>query len=488
MKTQSVLLTGLALGLTLAAGAAPKAKPNVLFLFVDDLTYDGLAALGNREIHSPNMDGIVRSGVSFANTYNMGGWSGAISIASRSQLITGRYLWNTRRIEGDGYAGQLSGRELWPQVMKDAGYKTYMTGKWHMTAVRPEQVFDQVDLPRIGGMPKDTRKGYDRPRSPDDNVWLPWDKRRGGYWSEGEHWSEKQADVTVRYIEQNKDSKEPLFIYCAFNAPHDPRQSPEEFVDMYAVDEILLPVNYLPEHPCNEAMGAGRELRDERLAPFPRTPYAIRKHRQEYYALISHLDVQIGRILKALKESGMDKNTLIVLAADNGLAVGSHGLLGKQSMYDHSMKIPLVISGCGLPAGRVQKELVYLQDLVPTVYQITGIRKPAHVEFSSLLPVIQRKRGAKGRDAVYGAYLEKQRMVRDGRYKLFLIPEARKAYLFDLVADPHETNDLYGQSRYAETVRRLASRYVQLAAESGDTFDVAAFFPELFGTAGTTKN
>ena len=472
------LLTGIALSLTLSAGAQ-RARPNVLFLFADDLACDGLAALGNREIISPNMDGIVRSGVSFANTYNMGGWNGAISIASRSQLITGRYLWNTHRIEGGKYAAQLANREMWPQVMKDAGYKTFMTGKWHMTAIKPEQVFDQVALSRIGGMPGDTPAGYNRPLAKEDD-WLPWDKSQGGYWSEGEHWSEKQADATIRYIEQNKEAKEPLFIYCAFNAPHDPRQSPKEFVDLYPVEKIGIPENFLSEHPFNKAMGAGRDLRDERLAPFPRTPYAIRKHRQEYYAIISHLDTQIGRILTALHENGLAENTLIILTSDNGLAMGSHGLLGKQSMYDHSMKIPLVISGCGLPAGRVHKELVYLQDLVPTLYQIAGIAKPAHDEFSSLLPIIEDREGAHGRDAVYGAYMMKQRMIRNERYKLFLIPDARQVYLFDMMVDPLETINLYGESQYDAEVRRLALRYRQLAVESGDTFDLTACFPDIF--------
>lgn len=457
-----------------------KEKPNVLFLFVDDMTYDGLNVLGNSEIISPNLDKLVSSGVRFSNTYIMGGWNGAISIASRSQLITGRYIWNTHKAEKTKYKAEVANQEMWPQVMKKAGYKTFQTGKWHMTAVTSQQLFDKAVKVR-GGMPQDTEDAYNRPLSRDDHAWTPWDKSKGGYWSEGKHWSEILADETISYMEQNRDSKEPLFMFCSFNAPHDPRQSPEEYVNMYDVDKISLPGNFMPIHPLCEEMKSGKALRDERLAPFPRTSYAVRKHLQEYYALITHLDAQVGRILEALRKNGMDKNTLIVFAADNGLAMGHHGLLGKQSMYDHSVKVTLAFCGLNLPKGEVRNQLVYLQDLVPTVYDLVGIEKPTHLDFISQADILKHSKKKSLREVAYAAYLQDaQRMVTDGRYKLYFIPHAKKVLLFELESDPLEMKNLFGDTKYNKIVKKLLTGYLKESKASGDTFDLSTVYPELF--------
>lgn len=454
-------------------------KPNVLFIFVDDMTYDGLNALNNPEIISPNMDRIVKGGVNFVNNYNMGGWNGAISQASRSQLITGKYLWNCHENDKDKFRSEIKENQMWPQIMKQNGYKTFETGKWHMTRVTPKMLFDEVKDPRPG-MPGDTPEGYNRPLSRQDTLWQPWDKSKGGYWKGGKHWSEVLADNAINYLEANKDSDKPLFMYCAFNAPHDPRQAPKKYVDMYPVDKIKVPSNFIPLHPYAEPLHCGKKLRDERLAPFPRTEYSVQKNRQEYYALITHLDDQVGRILKKLKECGMDKNTLIVFGADNGLGLGHHGLIGKQSMYDHSMKIPLVFNGLNLPKGKTRTQMSYLQDLVPTIYDIIGIPQPSKMEFQSLLPVIKNGRHEGIRNGIYGAYLECQRMIRDDRYKLFFIPEAHKVMLFDLKNDPMEVHDLFGQKKYDAKVKELATLYLKLAKESGDKFDLASIYPNVF--------
>lgn len=476
----SMMATPQLLFSTSKAGRTLQEKPNVLFLFVDDLTFDGLNVLGNSDVISPNLDRLISTGVSFSNTYIMGGWNGAISIASRSQLITGRYLWNTRRAEKTKYEEEVANKEMWPQVMKKAGYKTFQTGKWHMTAVTAAQMFDKAVKVR-GGMPADTKDAYNRPLGRDDTAWTPWDKSKGGYWSEGKHWSEILADETINYMEENKNSGEPLFMFCSFNAPHDPRQSPREYVDMYDVDKISLPENFMPVHPLCEQMRSGKGLRDERLAPFPRTSYAVRKHLQEYYALITHLDAQVGRILEALRKTGLDKNTLIVFAGDNGLSVGHHGLLGKQSMYDHSVKVPLAFCGLDLPKGEVRDQLVYLQDLVPTVYDLVGIEKPAHLDFVSQVDILKHPKKKSQRKVVYSAYLQSaQRMVTDGHYKLFFIPAAKKVYLFDLEKDPLEMKDLFGDAKYQKIVKRLLKGYLEEAEASGDTFDLPAVYPDLF--------
>ncbi|MFI3248512.1 MAG: sulfatase-like hydrolase/transferase [Rikenellaceae bacterium] len=459
-------------------------NPDILFLFVDDMTYDGVCAIGNREVITPNMDRIVDQGVCFSNTHNMGGWNGALSMASRTQLMTGKFLWNAFAEQNrDKFDSIIEEQRTWPQVITNGGYKSYHTGKWHVSGVDPADIYDEVEVARPG-MPNDNRNttgvGYNRPLSPEDNSWLPWDKSMGGFWEGGKHWSEVQADLIIAYMERNQDSDKPLFMTCAFNAPHDPRQSPEGYTDKYPVEQIAVPKSFQPEHPYMEQMRSGKEVRDEQLAPWPRTEYAVQKHTQEYYAIITHLDEQIGRILEALESSGRADNTLIILTADNGLAMGKHGFLGKQSLYDHSMRVPLVIAGCGLPKGERRDQMVYMQDIVPTMYEVAGVEAPEGTDFNSLIDIAKSKKAKSNYEYIYGAYIDKQRMIKDDRYKLFLINEAQKGYLFDLKSDPDEINNLFDDPKYKSVVERLSQAYLEYEASMNDKYDIKPSFPELF--------
>ena len=165
------------------------------------------------------------------------------------------------------------------------------------------------------------------------DTWKAADSLNGGFWEGGKHWSEVIKDDALDFLNKSSEKEDPFFMYLAFNAPHDPRQSPQSFLDRYPLEEIPLPDNWLPEYPYKDAIGNPKTLRDEALAPFPRTPFAIKTHIREYYAIISHLDAQIGEILKALEASGKANNTYIFFTGDHGLSVGKHGLLGKQSMF-----------------------------------------------------------------------------------------------------------------------------------------------------------
>ena len=158
------------------------------------------------------------------------------------------------------------------------------------------------------------------------------------------------ANHSQDFLAEAGDRDEPFFMYLAFNAPHDPRQSPAEYVAKYPAENVLVPRNFAPLYPFAEKIGCGRKLRDERLGPFPRTHHAVQVHRQEYYAIITHMDVMIGRILDALQATGKSDNTWIFFTADHGLAVGQHGLFGKQNMYDHSVRVPFVVIGPGRQA------------------------------------------------------------------------------------------------------------------------------------------
>ncbi|MGI9427651.1 MAG: sulfatase-like hydrolase/transferase, partial [Bythopirellula sp.] len=368
-KFALVLIVGICCCLNTHIQAAETQRPNVLFILTDDQCWEALGCTGG-EVETPNLDRLAARGTLFPRAYNMGSWSGAVCLPSRSMFITGRKLWNLYPIDQQILAHRrgrsaetlpnLPASEVpterpdtgraWPEWFAAAGYRTYFAGKWHTNFHKAENIFDVVGTLRPG-MPKDTPEGYDRPKSRDDNEWQPWDKQWGGFWEGGPHWSKVLRNEARRFLSDAAARPEPFFMYLAFNAPHDPRQAPRKYVDRYPADEIKVPENFLPRYPHKDQIECGKSLRDERLAPFPRTEYAVQVNRAEYYAIITHLDDQIGKILEALEATGEADNTYILLTSDHGLAIGHHGLLGKQNVFEHSLRAPLIVAGPGLPAG-----------------------------------------------------------------------------------------------------------------------------------------
>lgn len=449
-------------------------QPNILFIFADDQCFDTLRAWGNDEIETPNLDRLARRGLTFRHAYNMGSWSGAVCVASRTMLNTGRFLWQAHEVYRTTEQEREAGR-FWSEYLKAAGYDTYFSGKWHVKA-DPEKAFHYVSHVRPG-MPNQTPAGYNRPIEGQPDPWSPYDRQFEGFWRGGKHWSEVLADDAVGYLRQATEREKPFFMYLAFNAAHDPRQSPKEFVDKYPLAKISVPDNFLPEYPFKDLIGCGQGLRDEKLAPFPRTEYAVKVNRQEYYAIITHMDQQIGRILEALEKTGKSDETYIFFTADHGLAVGQHGLLGKQNMYDHSVRVPFIVVGPDVEASTTREAPIYLQDVMPTTLELAGVEKPEHVQFQSLLPLI---RGDAGQpyDAIYGAYLQLQRMVTMDGLKLIAYPHAKRLRLYDLRNDPLEMNDLASRAAYQETKHKLFGRLLELQEEMADELDLRAAFPQ----------
>ena len=467
MKRRDFLsrLTFAAAACLTAHAAEPRRKPNILFLYTDDQTFDSIRALGNSEIQTPNFDRLARSGTIFANCYNQGGWHGAVCVASRTMLNTGRFLWEACAIEKQ-LKIEAEHKRFWPQLMHQSGYRTFMTGKWHVTGVQPDHVFDEICNVRPG-MPGTCSEAYERPREEISDLWQPWDESRGGHWTGGRHWSAVTAEDAIAFLEKPKKGNAPFFIYAAFNAPHDPRQSPRKFVEMYPPDQIALPPNFMPANPYRDVIGCPHTLRDETLAPDPRTAHAVRTHRSEYYALITYLDQQVGRVLDALERSGQASDTVVFLTGDNGLSVGQHGFMGKQNMFEHSMKVPLLVAGPGIPAGKRIAAPVYLQDIMPTTLELAGAAIPPQVQYRSLLPLIRGERTTQY-EAVYGAYMKLQRMIRVGDMKLIWYPQPDIFLLFDLAKDPHEMHDLSGDPAYRKKVAELKRRLAALQGEMHD--------------------
>jgi len=452
-------------------------KPNILFIFADDQCYETIGGLGLTDIETPHLDRLMNSGTSFTRAYNMGSWSGAVCLASRAMLNTGRFIWSAQKASNQAEAERAEGR-FWSENMKSAGYKTYMTGKWHVKA-SAEKCFDITRNVR-GGMPNQTPEGYNRPLPGKPDQWSPYDRKFGGFWKDGKHWSEIVADDAIDYLSEAKKhaNKNPFFAYIAFNAPHDPRQAPKEFIDKYPLTRIKVPSNFLPMYPYKDEIGCPHGLRDEKLAPMPRTKHAIQVNRQEYYAIITHMDLQIGRILDSLEKSGMADNTYIFYSADHGLGVGHHGLLGKQNLYEHSTRVPFIIQGPAIPKGKRVESPIYLQDVMATSLALAGIEKPKHVEFNDILPLALGKTKKSPYKEIYGAYLNVQRSITKNNIKLLAYPNVPLLRVYDITKDPEEKKDLAPTEKGKVLIKKLFPQLVKLQKKMGDSLDLSKVFPE----------
>lgn len=419
-------------------------KPNILFLLADDQRASTINALGNSEIITPNLDRLVNEGTTFENAYIMGAMNGAVCSPSRAMIMTGRALFN---IDPTGQTIDTAHTTM-PKAMHNAGYTTYHIGKWHNGEPAFLNSFDGGSKIFFGGM----HGQYDVPTYEFD---------KGGDYSKeklnpltGKHSSELYADAGIDFL-KNYESEQPFFMYMAFQAPHDPREMPQEYLDMYDTAALSLPPNFMPQHPFDNGE---IDIRDEWLAGYPRTEAEVKANIAAYYAMITHLDEQIGRVLKTLKEKGMMENTIVVFAGDNGLAVGQHGLMGKQNLYEHSIHVPLIFKGPGIKKGVKKNNLAYLFDIYPTLCDFANVNAPSSVQ-GQVLPVLETTK-TKNRESIFFAYKHFQRAVRDNRYKLikYNVEDSITTQLFDLKEDPYEINNLADNPLYNEQLKDLSNK------------------------------
>ena len=437
------------LALVAAAPARAAERPNVVFICSDDQRFDTIRALGNPHIETPNLDAMVSGGCTFTHTFCMGAMQGAVCVPSRAMFLSGRSLFHIN--------DQLKGIPTWPEVFRKAGYHTAGIGKWHNGPASYAKSFDSGGPIFFGGM-GDQNKVSIYTFNP-AGTYPKSDLKTGKDYS-----TTMFAESAIDFVNGYKGDK-PFFLYVTLTVPHDPRTPPAGWEKKYDPAKLPLPKNYLPQHPFNN----GEMLvRDEKLLGWPRTETAIRKETADYYAMISHMDSQIGRIRDAITKTGRGNNTVVIFTSDHGLALGSHGLLGKQNLYDHSTRPPLVITGPGIPAGKRSGAMVYLFDLFPTVAEMCGVELPDGVDGKSVVPVMAGKQ-EKVRDVVFGAYRQFQRCVRTDSWKLIRYPHINRTQLFDLKADPDETKDLAADPAFADKVKEMTKRLVDQQKLHGDT-------------------
>ena len=446
-------------------------KPNILFIVTDDQRYDTIHALGNDEILTPNLDHLVQSGTCFSNAYIPCGLVGAVCMPSRAMLNTGRGLYD---LEGNGET--IPDRHvLLGEHLRSNGYHGFGTGKWHNGPPAYTRSFDEGDNAFFSGMWDHWNVPtcrYDPTGEYDNVINFVTDFYRSkevmkincDKFNPGVHSSRLLTDTTIQFLE-NHDQKGPFYCYTAYLAPHDPRTMPQEFLDMYKDRTITLPENFMTEYPVAYAEKC---VRDELLTPYPRTPERILSELKDYYAMITHLDYEIGRIITVLKEKDLYDNTLILLCGDNGLGVGSHAFLGKQNHFEHSIKVPLIFKGPGLPRNHVVQSKVYLYDIFPTLCEYLGLGTPDSVNGKSFFRCFTERK--EHRHAMYYSYGSSIRSVRVGDFKLseYIAEQGEhSSLLFNVVEDPMELDNLYSPTDKKSLEMR--QELMRMHEEVGDT-------------------
>lgn len=427
--------------ITLSTYFSVVAQYNIIVIESDDQSNVAIGAYDYGTIKTPNIDTIAKSGVYFTNAYNMGCWSPAVCIPSRTMLFNGTFLWEASKIT----AKKVPGLSL-TERLKDAGYETYFTGKWHALGKSPKKTFEHYGTILPGQL-----KTYNSPKG---------------------HYTNIVGAEAVAYINAASKQQKPFFLYTAFNAPHVPRQTKQKYYDLYPTKDIVLPpsVKAGPLHPHIKY----------NYTTAPLNPETMKSRYQQNNAMVTHMDERIGDIITALKENGLYENSIIVFMSDHGISFGENGVAGKVCLYDISAKAPLIIMGPGIPKNTKRNQRIYLQDIYPTILELAGLKIPEYIDFKSLSPQIQNESELSPYNSIYLAMFNDQRAIVADDYKLILYPKAKAAELYNLKIDPWETKNIIADKQYASKIKKLGSAFLEWQKKTGDTLNINTIYPTYF--------
>ena len=410
-----------------APAARAEERLNVLFLLTDDQRPDAVGAFGHQDVKTPHLDELVQRGFTFENTYCMGSTMPAVCNPSRHMIQSGMSLYRYEPQPGEQTPSLA-------RSFRQAGYETYHHSK-------------------KGNSARAYHAHYEHSQYLDDEQ-----ARTSG------HHGRDEAEAAIAFLKR-RDNSRPFFMYIGFAGPHDPRVAAEEWLKQYQREQLTLPKNLQPFHPFDNGELL---IRDEGLAEWPRTEEIVRRHLHDYYGCITSIDHHIGRILATLKAAGELERTLILVISDHGLALGSHGLFGKQNLYEHSMRSPLVVAGPGIRQGSTPA-LMYLFDIYPTLCDLAEVPLPSGIEGRSQKPVIAGEVDAV-RKTVYLAYRQQQRAVRHGDWKLLRYPAINRNQLFNVKHDPDELQDLAADPAHQSELTDLLGLLALQHAEWNDPY------------------
>jgi len=462
MLTRRDFLGVVGAGVSSAALRAEKSAtgrhPNFLFILTDDQRFDAMGCSGNRLIRTPHIDALAARGVRFDNAFV----TLSICSPSRAACLTGRY----GSANGVTTLGQTVNKasRTFAQILKKAGYRTGLAGKWHLKN-KPESLgFDFASYFTSNG-PQYNRKAIEAGRKTTARGYV----------------EDYNADQSIRFLTEAAKSGEPFVLFHCTQVPHmTPKfdwTAKEEMLATY--EQSKMPV---PETWRDDLSGKPPYLKTARSRTKARTygydkAESIQRHCRNYYASITEMDATLGRVLAALDKLGLRENTWVLLMGDNGWFMGEHGFTSKVLPYEESMRVPMIVAGPGT-AARVDERLVLNVDLAPTMLDLAGLSVPESMHGRSLVPLLKGKKTDWRKSMLYEAPTPSL-----GSWPLFAVRTQRWKYirtfdiknraklafeeLYDLKADPAEMRNLADQAEYATLQRQLAEELQRLRRAIG---------------------
>jgi arylsulfatase A-like enzyme len=448
-----------------AANVAP-GRPHIVVIVADDLRADVMSAYGG-PVQTPHLEQLAARGCRFVRA----SCGYPICHVSRTELLSGR------SVVAEAAAGKAIPFKpewaLWPQTMRQAGWHTVHLGKWHVEGSPWTRGYVETGALFSGGGA--SGQPLTNPRSATQRPvtgYVGWTFKSNENKPLPEFGIGLTPQTDVRIADGaidtlRKASSQPLFLHVNFTAPHDPLHWPLGSENRFRSEVVVLPKSFCAEHPFDHGSITGR---DETIVPAPRTADDVQRERAVYFGLVENLDVQVGRIMQALEDDDRLQDTLVIFTSDQGLALGSHGLMGKQNQYEHTVNVPLILAGPGIPAGKRIDAQCALRDLFPTVCELTGLSLPGSVQGKSLMPVL-RGETSEVHDAVFGYFTQTQRMLRtpDG-WKLIWYPKANRTQLFDVAHDADELHDLSAEPAHGERMQQMLQKLQAWLRERGDSW------------------
>jgi len=402
IRKACLLLICLLLWSSTALSTNPDSKPNILFILTDDQSpYDLKIYNPASSLDTPVIDRLAKEGMVFDGAYHMGAFVSGVCTPSRHMIMSGRTVWHIPKSpEASVYVPPMLEEQTLAAVFNRAGYQTMRTCK-------------RGNSYEAANMQFTIRKDKTQ-RDPDGSEW--------------------HADQVIDYLKERDSAnvKDPFLIYLGFSHPHDPRNAKAALLLKYGADNEVVPVlpnpesprlqsNYLSEHPFHFRIPNARDETRVQGVLDRRDEPTIRNELGRYFACIEEIDTQIGRVLRVLEEMGELHNTYVVFTSDHGIAIGRHGLQGKQNLYNHSWKVPFIVKGPGVKANEHKEGNIYLLDVLSTLCDLAGIEAPQTNEGVSFKPVLEGQKEII-RDVMYGVFSGDSkpgiRCVKKGDWKL----------------------------------------------------------------------
>jgi arylsulfatase A-like enzyme len=424
-------------------------------LVADDHRGDALGYMGHPDVKTPHIDEMAAQGTAFPKSFNMGANQGGVCTPARAMIHQGRPWFRA--------PDNMKGNTVLGETLQKAGYDTYAIGKWHNGTDSHHRSFTGGSHIFHGGMSQNHNQTRYQDFDPTGKYPASTMKRMDKFDTL------VFMDDAVNFVKERaeKGNDKPFLLYVAFTTPHDPRDPPKDFRDRYDPAKLELPKNFLPQHPFDNGDISNR---DENLLPRPLNIDALKGQLQGYYGLISLIDEQIGRLRQTLDETKLAQNTHVIYTGDHGLSLGSHGLLGKQNIYQEALSTPFVIVGPGIPAGKRSDAIILKQDYFPTLCDLINVEKPTSVQGISFAGEFNGKPFDK-RKTLFAAYRHLQRSYFDGEWKFiqYQVNGTKTEQLFHLTSDPAETKNMIKTVDDNKLVPRLIEEMKKAQKRDGDT-------------------